>query len=260
MKRAAMKPARVFAVAVWVAGWLATVVLPVEARPKRKSGAQAPSAAERSIPPAASREPQPTEAAPLDPEPAQVSVSPAAEPPLAATAEPAPAATATPADGEQVASLSSELTSLMDDLVQARARAAVVGKTLWKTVIRVNVQNLAEDEASLAKLVLKLDGAPIYRGDGSTLRGDDSRQVFEGFVAPGPHVLSAEIEQNSREDSAYGYSLRETYRFLALRDKRNELELVLADDSDVTSEADEQDGEYDIRTRLRVRTKELEDE
>jgi hypothetical protein len=65
----------------------------------------------------------------------------------------------------------------------------------------------------------------------------------------------------SRNDAAYGYSLRETYKFQAIRDKRNELSLSLRDDSDVASEfPDEQDGEYDVRMRLRVRTKELKEE
>jgi hypothetical protein len=218
-------------------------------------------------PPAAaatrSSEPEP---GPIDPEskplaagegdeakPAPLSVTPVAATPDASKDSAPPAA-----DTEQVSGLQTELSSLMDELVQARTRAALLGKTLFKTVTRVYVQNLAGDDAVLSKVVLKLDGAPIFRGDSAALRGDDSRQVFEGFIAPGPHVLTAELEVSSRDDSAYGYSLRESYKFQALRDKRNELSLVLRDDSDVASEfPDDQDGEYDVRLRLRVRTKEL---
>lgn len=177
--------------------------------------------------------------------------------PAAAPANVAPKAS----DAEDVASLQSELSTLMDELVQARTRAALLGKTLFKTVSRVYVQNLTGDDAVLSKVVLKLDGAPIFRGDSAALRGDDARQVFEGFIAPGPHVLTAEIEVSSRDDSAYGYSLRESYKFQALRDKRNELSLQIRDDSDVAREfPDDQDGEYDVRMRIRVRTKELKDE
>jgi hypothetical protein len=178
--------------------------------------------------------------------------------PVATTADVSKDSAPSAADTEQVSGLQTELSSLMDELVQARTRAALLGKTLFKTVTRVYVQNLAGDDAVLSKVVLKLDGAPIFRGDSAALRGDDSRQVFEGFIAPGPHVLTAELEVSSRDDSAYGYSLRESYKFQALRDKRNELSLVLRDDSDVASEfPDDQDGEYDVRMRLRVRTKEL---
>lgn len=216
-------------------------------------------------PTAADARPEPAPEAAV-PEPAAPEIEPATDSPPPAAEHPAagPSTSAAPAepspkkDAEPLVALSTELAGLMDELVQARARAALLGKTLFKTLLRVHVQNLAEDSASLAKLVLKLDGAPIYRGDAGSLRGDEQHQVFEGFVAPGPHVLTAEIDQNSRDDSAYGYALRESYRFQALRDKRNELSLVLADDSDVASEfPDDQDGEYDIRTRLRVRTEEL---
>lgn len=193
-----------------------------------------------------------------DDEPAAPSGTPAEEaPPAAAPANEASKA----ADAEEVSGLQTELSALMDELVQARTRAALLGKTLFKTVSRVYVQNLTGDAAVLSKVVLKLDGAPIYRGDSAALRGDDSRQVFEGFIAPGPHVLTAEIEVASRDDSAYGYSLRESYKFQALRDKRNELSLQIRDDSDVAREfPDDQDGEYDVRMKIRVRTKELKDE
>jgi hypothetical protein len=209
------------------------------------------------------------QAEPQKPEPAEPPPPAAVEPPPPAagsTTQPSAAETDAAAeppavDAEQLASLQTELSTLMDDLVQARTRAALIGKTLFKTLIRVHVQNLVGDDTALSKIVLKLDGAPIFRGDGASMSGDEARQVFEGFVAPGPHVLSAELEQNSRNDQAYGYTLRESYKFQALRDKRNELSLTLRDSSDMASEfPDDQDGEYDIRMRLRARTRELNDE
>jgi hypothetical protein len=166
-----------------------------------------------------------------------------------------PAATAS---NEKLAALRADVTALTDDLVEARSRAAMLGKTLFKTQVRVRLQNLAAPDPVLVKIALKLDGAPIYRGDGAALSGDDERQVFQGFIAPGAHVLSAEIEQRSRQDAAYGYVLHETYRFVALREKRSELTLILDDDSDLASEfPDDSEGEYDVRVKLRVKTKDL---
>lgn len=250
---------------VWV-GLLVTALVGLSshalAKPKTRRSEPQP-------PPAASPRTTEPESAPIDadskpssapeadePKPAALSVTPAAE-----SAEKPKQSEPLAADAEQVSGLQTELSALMDELVQARTRAALLGKTLFKTVTRVYLQNLAGDDAVLSKAVLKLDGAPIFRGDSAAIRGDESRQVFEGFIAPGPHVLTAEIEVSSRTDAAYGYSLRESYKFQALRDKRNELSLVLRDDSDVASEfPDDQDGEYDVRVRLRVRTKELNDE
>ena len=206
--------------------------------------------------------------------------APHAEPNDTADREAVPAAQVTPATGEppteqatssavesdnsaaaneKLAALRADVSTLTDDLVEARSRAALLGKTLFKTQVRVKVQNLAAPDPVLVKLVLKLDGAPIFRGDAAALGGeDDERQVFQSFIAPGAHVLSAEVEQRSQQDAAYGYVLHDTYRFQALRDKRSELTLILDDDSDLASEfPDDAEGEYDVRIKLRVRTKAL---
>jgi hypothetical protein len=196
---------------------------------------------------------------PAAPEPAPAPPAPSAKPaepapqPQAASPEPAPAA----ADSGKLASLRSDVAGLVDELVEARSRAALLGQTLFKTQLRVKIQNLAAPDPVLGKLVLKLDGAPIFRGDGAALSGDDARQVFQGFVAPGAHVLAAELEQSSRDDAKFGYALHETYRFQAVRDKRSELTLIVDDDSDVPADGD---GEYDVRIKLRVRTKALNEE
>jgi hypothetical protein len=197
---------------------------------------------------------------------------PAAEPTSPAErTQPASPAAATDADGSgagptpapgaadpKLLALRSELTALMDDLVSARARTVVLGKTLFKTRVSLRVQNLAGPDPVLAKLVVSLDGAPVFRGDGSTLAGDEARAAFDGFAAPGPHVLSVEVEQRSRGDVAYGYTLRETYKFEAPRERQTELTLVLDDDSSLADDfADDGEGEYDVRTRLRVKTRAL---
>jgi hypothetical protein len=240
------------------------------ARPKSAKHAPAPTGA--------AADKTPATATPIpDPEPAtteQVTQPPAAshedkpdKPKLQVTpvakatdnaSESSGATAAAAASNEKLAALRADVTALTDDLVEARSRAAMLGKTLFKTQVRVRLQNLAAPDPVLVKIALKLDGAPIYRGDGSALSGDDARQVFQGFIAPGAHVLSAEIEQRSRQDAAYGYVLHETYRFVALREKRSELTLILDDDSDLASEfPDDSEGEYDVRVKLRVKTKNL---
>jgi hypothetical protein len=212
--------------------------------------------------------------APTAPEPAAPSGETTAPTPTAeTTAQPAPAASTAPpsaaagaeataddsAATEQLASLRNDVATLIDDMVQARARAALLGKTLFKTRLRLRVQNLAGPNPVLANIVLKLDGAPVFRSDGTAFRGDDARQVFEGFVAPGPHVLMVELEQRhsgGQADGAYGYTLHDSYRFQALREKQSELTLILDDDSDLAEEfSDSASGEYDLRVKLRVRTR-----
>lgn len=199
-------------------------------------------------------EPAPVESAPPPPPspPAPATKAPEPQPEAAPAGEPAPAA-----DSGKLASLRADVAALVDELVEARSRAALLGQTLFKTQLRVKVQNLAAPDPVLGKLVLKLDGAPIFQGDGAALSGDDARQVFQSYVAPGAHVLTAELEQSSRDDAKYGYTLHETYRFQAVRDKRSELTLILDDDSDVPEDGE---GEYDVRVKLRVRTKARDEE
>ena len=147
----------------------------------------------------------------------------------------------------------------MDSLVQARARAAVLGKALWKTTVALKIDNQAEDQVAV-RVSLWLDGAPVWSGDGSAL-SDPDRTLFSGFLAPGQHVLTYEVEQRARADEKYRYTLRASHRFSALRERRSELRLVLEDDSDIAEDfADDEEGEYDVRARLKVRAIAPDDE
>jgi hypothetical protein len=206
-------------------------------------------------------EPATTPASEARPAPEQAE-PPAQKTEAAAETEPAePAAESAAADSGKLAALRADVASLVDDMASARTRVALLGKTLFKTQLRVNIQNLAAPDPVLGKVVLKLDGAPIYQGDGAALSGDDAHQVFQGFIAPGAHVLAAELEQSSKRDAAYGYSLHESYRFQVVRDKRSELTLIVDDDSDLADDfPDDAEGEYDVRMKLRVRTKNLNEE
>ena len=148
----------------------------------------------------------------------------------------------------------------MDDLVQARARVALLGKSLFKTRVRVKLDNRAAPEQVAVRIALWLDGAPIWSGDGSALH-EQERALFDGFAAPGPHLLMVEVEQRAREDEAYRYTLRESYRFMVVPEKRTDMVLVLDDDSDMAKEfPDDQEGEYDVRTRLKVQAVGLNEE
>lgn len=184
------------------------------------------------------------------PEPAPGATAPT-KPALKDASRDAPASTS--ADPAAVAALQQELAQLMDDLVQARERVAVLGKALFHTKVRVRIDASDAEDQILGRVALRLDGAPIFSGDGASL-GDPERPLFEGFAAPGPHVLEIEIEQRARADEAYRYTLRESYRFEVLGERRTDLRLWLEDDSDIAEDfQDDRSGEYDVHTRLQVR-------
>ena len=153
--------------------------------------------------------------------------------------------------------LRDEFTAVMDDLVRVRSRIAVLGRQLFQTKVRVRVQDRASDDQDLVSIALRLDGAPIFSGDPSSVNGD-VRQIFEGFAAPGPHLLTVETEQRARANDDYRYTQSDTYRFQVVRGKATELTLTLDDSSNIADDfPDDGEGEYDIRMRLRVATREL---
>jgi hypothetical protein len=191
--------------------------------------------------------------------PSAATITPAAEPER--TPEPAaePAADAEPDKTEKFANLQQQLSSVMDELAQARARATVLGKALFKTKVSVKVDNRAEDQVAV-RAALWLDGAPVWNGDSSAL-ADPERVLFSGNIAPGQHVLTYEIEQRARADESYRYTQRASHRFVVRKEHRTELRLVLEDDSDIAEDfADDDEGEYDVRTRLQVRAISPDDE
>ena len=161
--------------------------------------------------------------------------------------------------GTDLGPLREEFTALMDELVQTRSRISVLGRQLFQTKIRVTLQNRADDQ-TLAAVAIRLDGASVFRADGSSFAGEDGEQVFEGFAAPGPHMVTVEAEQRGRANDQFRYTLRDSFRFEVLRGKLTEVTIVLDDDSDMAEDfPDDEEGEYDVRTRVRVATRELGD-
>jgi hypothetical protein len=216
--------------------------------------------------------PETTEQAPAEPAPEE---TPAEEP----VAQPVPAAPAQtpPADGApaepsttpvetydpgpappDVTPIRTDYVALMDDLVQARMRVAALGAELFRTRIRVELFDRTGDRVSLARCVVHVDGAPVFQTDAELTDAQNGREIFAGSLAPGPHVLTLEVEQRSPEDASYRYTLRESFRFQILRERLTEVTLVLEDGSDMArSFPSGGQGQYEVHTRMRVVTHNL---
>lgn len=154
--------------------------------------------------------------------------------------------------------LRADYTQLMDDLVQARLRVSTLGTQLFRTRITVDLQDRTGDDVNLARFVVHLDGAPAFQSDGPVEGADRGREIYTGSLAPGPHVLTLEVEQRARQDDAYRYTLRETFRFQVVPERLSEVTLILDDDSDIAGNFPSGgEGRYEVRTRLRVATRAL---
>lgn len=218
----------------------------VEAPAAEATGAEAELAAEEAA--------EPTAPSPVAPPPASASAS--APEPAASGAQPAAPAAENPS-GPGLAALREEFAEVMDALVQLRSRVSVLGRQLFETRVRVRVDNQTAETQSLVRLVVSLDGAPVHQAEGAP-REPKPEQVFDGYAAPGLHVITVEAEQRAKAGDKYRHTTRDTFRFEALRGKATVVTITLEDDSDIAEDfADDEAGEYDVRTRVRVEAKDL---
>jgi hypothetical protein len=184
--------------------------------------------------------------------------APAPAPPAAAEPAPAPAPEPAPDSGPDVAALEKDLATVLDELTQARARASVLVKSLFKTQIEVWVARRA-DEQRMERIVLKLDGIPVHDSNGSAIAREEAR-LFNGHAAPGLHELTVMVVEVSPRNGSYGYTREERFRFEIKKDTNTRVELLLRDDSDMAEELPEDDeGEYQVKTRVRIERTKLGD-
>ncbi|HEY8429874.1 MAG TPA: hypothetical protein VIL20_15930 [Sandaracinaceae bacterium] len=223
-----------------------------QTQPEEPAAADAPDAAE---PPDAA-------APPVTPPPGSAPAQ-GGEPPPADALPPEPSSTPIepfdpgPAPPD-ISPIRADYVALMDDLVQARMRVHALGNELFRTRIRIELQDRTGGLVSLARLVVHLDGAPVFQSDGPVEHAQSGREIFTGAVAPGPHVLTLEVEQRARDGEEYRYSLRESFRFQAVRERLSEVTIVLEDASDMArSFPAAGEGRYEVRTRMRVATRAL---
>jgi hypothetical protein len=167
----------------------------------------------------------------------------------------AKAATPTTTQAPAAENLDAELGKVLDELVEARSRAAFLGKRLFDTQLSIRVTRSAAAQ-TLATLRIFLDGAPVHSSDGQVLAQGEAR-IFEGAVAEGLHQIRIETQERAVADSAFENVRSESFTLKVLRKRRTDVELILKDRSDLAEEtAEGDDGEVDVHTRMRVKSRE----
>ncbi len=256
-------------VVIGIVSILLALVSTAEARPRRRPRNPPPetepaepapeaipeTAAPATTPPATGTPPAPTTGTP-------------ASTPATTPVAPAPVPTPTPASPEaldfrdppvlpDLAVVRDEIDTIMDELVETRARVAAVGRELFDTRIRIRVYvNSGRLDAGVT-LSVRLDGLAVYSAEPGD--DDEGTQIFEGYAAPGPHVLQIVTERRAREDDDYRASQSDSFRFELARGKMNDVSVSLDDRSDIAEDFEEEgEGTFDLRTRIRVRALDIE--
>lgn len=148
-----------------------------------------------------------------------------------------------------------EYDQLLSEIAALRSRVAALTTTLFKSKLRIIVETEGDD-ARITSFAVTLDEGVVFSAP-QRFVAEDEKIVYEHAVAPGHHVIGVEIE---REDArGQQYKTWQTSRFSVVVPDSQLLEthVVVADDSDIAEDfPEDQDGEYDVRVRVRARVTE----
>ncbi len=139
--------------------------------------------------------------------------TPAGIPPAASGAAPATPASTTAAESTtpeiagsaelvDVDALRQEYLQLRDELFKSRARASTLSSQLYTTKISIRFAFTTGRHYGVNKATIRLDGASVY-DDAEGAVGSDDAIRFEGYVAPGKHLLTFRIETTGKDDDRF---------------------------------------------------------
>lgn len=145
-----------------------------------------------------------------------------------------------------------QLDKLMADIATLRARVAALATSLFSSKLRVYVRTEGDD-AHIETFLVTLDDGVVFRSEPGFL-AEDEKVVYDHALAPGSHVVGLEIERKDSRGPAF--RTWQTSRFAIQVPERKTLEaiVVIVDKSDMADDfPGDQDGEYDLRIKLRAK-------
>ncbi|MEY2936404.1 MAG: hypothetical protein RL033_7153 [Pseudomonadota bacterium] len=200
------------------------------------------------------------------PVPAAAAATPAATPSAAPAQRPAPAGPAAAASapvtkpsplnpapaefpGTTPALGTPQLDALFSRMAALRSRIAALTSALFSSKLRIEVR--AEGEGvQLQALHVSVDGGVVYTAP-PRAGFEQPEVVYEHAVAPGPHVVSIEVER--RDALNPQFSTWQESRFVVLVPEKKSLwtRLELEDESNMAEDfAEEDEGQYQLRVKL----------
>jgi hypothetical protein len=142
--------------------------------------------------------PAPVKASAPTPQPTPASASTPTPPPVTKEDEPAPK------EGKEVDvdSLRQEYLSLRDELFKSRARANAVASQLYSTRMSIKFSWGSARHYGVTKASIRVDGATVYEDSTGAIANDDGIR-FNGYVAPGRHLVTFHVEATGKDDDSF---------------------------------------------------------
>jgi len=145
-----------------------------------------------------------------------------------------------------------EYDKLLGDIAALRSRVSALTTTLFASKLRVVVETKGDD-ARLASFNITLDDGVVFAAP-DRFSAEDERIVYEHAVAPGHHVVGVEIERYDARNKEYRSWQSSRFSVVIPESKLVDTHLTIVDNSDMADDfPHDQDGEYDLRVKLRAR-------
>ncbi|MEZ4404295.1 MAG: hypothetical protein R3B06_30020 [Kofleriaceae bacterium] len=165
---------------------------------------------------------------------------PPAPPPAPGPPPPAPApadesttpSTAPVAEANDVDALRQEYLKLRDELFASRARAATIASALYSTRIQVKLKFTTERFWGVSRAMVRLDGAGVFDDTSGAVAKDDAVR-FDGWIAPGRHLVTVRLELLGKDDDRFTTATESTFVVEAVAGKDLQVNVRSSDDGDL---------------------------
>lgn len=101
-----------------------------------------------------------------------------------------------------VDSLRQEYLALRDELFKSRARAHAVAGQLYSTRMTIKFTWGSARHYGVTKASIRLDGATVFEDATGAIASDDGVR-FDGYVAPGRHLVTFHVEATGKDDDSF---------------------------------------------------------
>lgn len=161
----------------------------------------------------------------------------------AAQAQPTPTPTSTDttvaepaappaADTIDADALRREYLALRDELFASRARVAAVASQLFSTKLSLRLAWTTGRYQGVSQAIIRLDGATVYQDSAGGIAADDAIR-FEGYVAPGTHVITYALEAAAKDDDTFTSTTETSVTVVAVAGKDLVVAAKARDDGDI---------------------------
>jgi hypothetical protein len=145
-----------------------------------------------------------------------------------------------------------EYDKLLGDIAALRSRISAVTTTLFASKVRVVIE-MRGNNARVSIFTVTLDDGVVFTAP-DRFTAEDERTVYEHAVAPGHHVVGVDIERFDVRGAEYRTWQSSRFSIVIPESKLVDAHVIIQDNSDMGKDfPSDQDGEYDLRVRLRAR-------